>query len=348
VKYTKRGYNYKIKSRLFKGVFMDKALETMKYIGKLLIRCVIFILGFSYDILVKFILWNREKYKNFEFNEFYELFFKINIISIFVSFFTTTSSRVNYLFVFLAVLQAILYITLLHKIIMNKKKFTLELYFEYMVKWSKALFFALFFNSVYIISVFPMIGDKFVYIMFISIFLIIHYYCRKIINKFIINWKRYSAYFLLLPLYSFLLWLIGGNILSLLLNMPVLASTKGLGYMTIILTVLIFNFDIYIAPKEIRSEVKVAVYLILALYSTISYCFFISDYLSEPVYNWFKAFEIGGTGFSKELVKSKVEWLTKWLTLPYLVGAVFGCFTLELVDRNDKVKQKDVLDNPPS
>ena len=73
-------------------------------------------------------------------------------------------------------------------------------------------------------------------------------------------------------------------------------------------------------------------YLLLAFFSTISYCFFISDYLA-PIINPYIDI-LCGESFTELEIKHKIENFITWATLPYLIGAVFGCFTIELVCRN--------------
>lgn len=36
----------------------------------------------------------------------------------------------------------------------------------------------------------------------------------------------------------------------------------------------------------------------------------------------------------RELIKQNIDTLFKWMTLPYLICMVFGCFTIELKLRN--------------
>ena len=94
------------------------------------------------------------------------------------------------------------------------------------------------------------------------------------------------------------------------------------------------NFLIYTTPIERLSEVKVAVYLLLAIFSSLSYCFFISNYLATLIFN------IDGIKslVTYETIKSIIEDAIRWVTLPYLIGSVFGCFFVELVDRKKQVK----------
>ncbi len=323
---------------------MDKAMEIMKYIGKILIKCIMFMLKLVYVAIESFILWVIEKYRNFQFDGIYIAFMIINFTVLFTSI-KNNSTIFNPAKVIFTLIQTVLIILILYKIVSNKKKLKLELYLKYMAEWSCAALYAIVFNSTLVMNIFSNVSKVLQYILYVQLFLVMHYWYRRFINKYFKHWVMYSVYFLILPLISLFIWVLMGDTLSRICNMPILVSDTVIGYMTIAFTVLIFNFEIYIAPKEIRSEVKVAVYLILALYSTISYCFFISDYLSEPIFNLLKPYsnEIASEGIklSKELIRGKVEWFLKWFTLPYLVGAVFGCFTLELVARNDEIKEKN-------
>ncbi|TZE82630.1 hypothetical protein [Calorimonas adulescens] len=327
---------------------MNKAIEIMKCIGKILIKCIMFMLKLVYAAIESFILWVIEKYRNFQFNGIYIAFIIINFLVVFVSI-KKDLIIFNIVKVILALIQIALILVILYKILSNKEKLKLELYLKYMADWSCAALYAIAFSSVFMMNIFYNVSKLLQYIFYVQLFLTMHYWYRRFINKYVKHWVMYTLYFLILPLISLFIWVLIGDTLSRICNMPILISDTVIGYMTIIFTVLIFNFEIYIAPKEIRSEVKVAVYLILALYSTISYCFFISDYLSEPIFNFLKPYsnEIANKGISlsKELIKGKVEWILKWFTLPYLIGAVFGCFTLELVDRNEKVKERKISEN---
>ncbi|MHC1750582.1 MAG: hypothetical protein AB9856_20115 [Cellulosilyticaceae bacterium] len=300
-----------------------------------------FILKYVYITTKRFILWVIDKYRNFEFNKIYALFMIISFMVLFIPI-KNKSIIFNLAKVICAVIQGVIIILILYKIGSNKQNLKLELYLKYMAEWSCVTLYVIACNSMFMTNIFPNVSKVLQYILYVQLFLMMHYWYRRFINKYVKHWGMYSLYFLILPLISLFIWVLIGDTLSRICNMPILISDTVIGYMTIAFTVLIFNFEIYIAPKNIRSEVKVAVYLILALYSTISYCFFISDYLSQPIFNLLEHYnnEIAreGINLSKELVRGKVEWFLKWFTLPYLIGAVFGCFTLELVDRNEKVK----------
>ena len=231
----------------------------------------------------------------------------------------------------------------------NKNQLRLGDYLKQMAMWSGASLYVTVFSAFFLQNIVSTINIWVQYLMYIQLFVVLYYWYRCFINRFIRHWISYSLYFFILPAISFLVWVLIGDSASIIFGMPTLTSDRIMGYMTIILTIIIFNLEIYWAPKEVRNEVKVAVYLILATYSTVSYCFFISDYLSEPIYNFFQPYSkeiIKETGeFSKEMIKNGIEEIIRWTTIPYLVGAVFGCFSLELIDRNENAKfQKENTD----
>lgn len=315
---------------------MEKVIAIMDYIGKILFRWTIFILKNIYDSMKDFIFWVMDKYRTFQFVSIYKAFLIINFILLFINL-----TIFNTIIIINILIQLILIIFILYKLISNKKKISLELYLKHIKNWSFYALIVLLLSYGHILRIVPNVSKVFQYILYIQLFVVLHYWYRGIIYKYVKHWVMYSLYFLILPLISLFIWIAVGDTLSIIFEMPILVSDTVLGYMIIIFTIFIFNFEIYVAPKEIRSEVKLAVYLILAVYSTISYCFFLSDYLSESIFNllnpYSNEFINEGINISQELIMDKVEWLLKWYTLPHLIAAVFGSFTLELVSRNDKI-----------
>ncbi|SHK32748.1 hypothetical protein SAMN02744037_02128 [Tepidibacter formicigenes DSM 15518] len=310
---------------------------------------MLFVLRYVCTLIEKFVVWIYNNYIQFEFDKIYGAFFVINYMILFL-FINSNSIVSRTIKGSLCVIQASLLILILYKILVNKNEFKLRKYLKHMAIWSGAALFVTVFSIIFLIDIVPTINIWLQYLMYIQVFVVLYYCYRCIINRFIRHWISYSIYFFILPVISLFVWVLIGDSASRIFGMPILTSSIIMGYMTIILTILIFNLEIYWAPKEVRNEVKVAVYLILAVYSTVSYCFFISDYLSEPIYNFLQPYskeiikEVGK--FSKEMIRNGIEEIIKWTTIPYLVGAVFGCFSLELIDRNENVKsQKEKINN---
>lgn len=311
---------------------MDKLIKIMKYIGKHLFIGTIFILRYMYNVVKKFMLWSVDKYEKFEFMKIYKVFLIINFILLFVN-----SNILNIVKIIIILIQFLLMIFVLYKMIVNKKKLELGIYLRHMEVWSCYLLFVILINYKYIGSISYNLSKVFQYMCYISLFLTMHYSYRIMIYKYIKHWIMYTAYFLILPLISIFIWILVGGVLSQIFEMPILMSDRVLGYMMIIFTICILNFEIYFVHKEIRDEVKLALYLTIAIFSTLSYCFFLSDYLSEIIFNLLTSYSNEGIDISKKIIKYKIEWLLKWYTLPYLIGTVFGNFTLELSSRNDEI-----------
>jgi len=315
----------------------------MSIIKMILKGMLIFFRGFFF-LLYDLIIWGIKKYKNFEFRKVVIPAVIINLI-ILIAILNKNSSLINGIKLFATAILLFLSFAAIYRIQSKKKTLNREQYINYMLEWSILWICISFETFLYMITVSKYFAIFIQYLSYVGIFLVMHYWLRRFVYRRIKHWISYSIYFFLLPFVTGFIWMLFGDTLSRSLNMPVFVSDNVIGYMTIVLTVVLLNFEIYITPKDIKREVRVAVYLILALYSTISYCFFISDYLSGPIYNVLEPLksefiEYYGE-FSKQQVKSGVESIMKWITLPYLVGTVIGCFTLELVDRNDELKDKN-------
>lgn len=318
---------------------MDIVKKIILSISALLIN----ILKGIYFLIVKFYNWIIVKYNKVEFESIYISFLFINLFIYYLSINNNYFILVGFKLILVGIQTTLLFL-ILFWIINSRKQLILTKYIETMFQWSCAAYFGLFFNSVFIMNIYQPAHLVFKYLAYIAMFLMLHYGYRRVITRFVNHWIKYSIYFIILPLVSLFLWSILGDTLSRAYHIPSLVSDRAMGYMTILFTVLLLNYEIYVAPIKIRKEVKVAVYLVLAVYSTISYCFFITDNLSELIFNMLKPYReeiIQYYGvFSRNMIRDKVELVLKWVTLPYLIGTVFGCFTLELVDRNDYVKNK--------
>ncbi|MBU5256310.1 hypothetical protein [Tissierella praeacuta] len=291
----------------------------------------------------KLILWGIEKFKNFEFRKIFILTVPTNLI-ISVILVDKNSLVMNSIKVFLSIALLLLSFVTLYSVQSKKRILCREIYLSYMLDWSITWIFISNAIFMYLMNILKELAVLMQYLAYIGLFFMIYYWLRRFVCRHIKHWISYSVYFSILPLIAGFIWILFGDTLALTFNKPELVSDKVIGYMTIVLTVILLNFEIYDAPKEVRREVRVAVNFIVAIYSTISYCFFISDYLTEPLYNIMIPLEsefIEHYGeFSKQIIKLKVENFIKWLNLPYLIGAIFGCFLLELLDRNDYMSNK--------
>ncbi|MDK2799167.1 MAG: hypothetical protein PWQ70_786 [Clostridiales bacterium] len=316
--------------------------SNMSIIKKILIN-ITFLFKRFFFLTSKLILWGMEQFKIFEFRKVFILIVPINLI-ISIILVDKNSLLISSIRVFLAIILLLLSFTAFYSIQSKKKILDREKYLSYMLDWSITWIFISNATFMYFVNISNELAVLVQYLTYIGLFLMMHYWLRRFVSRHIKHWISYSVYFSTLPLIAGIIWIIFGDILAVSFNMPELISDKVIGYMTIVLTVILLNFEIYDAPKEIRPEVRVAVNFIVAMYSTISYCFFISDYLTEPLYNILIPLEsefVEHYGeFSRQMIKLKVENFIKWVTLPYLIGAVFGCFLLELLDRNDYMSNK--------
>jgi len=153
---------------------------------------------------------------------------------------------------------------------------------------------------------------------FVFIYIMMTYFAiRYCLLKYLINFWMYFAVFLVLPIISSFLCLA-------IFPGSVNFSDTFLGWMIIVLTIVLMNLFVYWTPEDRIREARVAVYLILAFWSTVSYVsFLLVDYIEE--------LSLGSLSWE---LQPLVEAAVRWVTLPYLIGSVFGCFTLELAERN--------------
>jgi hypothetical protein len=166
----------------------------------------------------------------------------------------------------------------------------------------------------------------------VTFFVFIYYGMRYVLYRWIRHWGTYSLVFLLMPIISLFLWSFFGMLLRDLTNNPVFISDSTLGWMVLFISILLTNFSVKWTPFQRIDEVKVAMYFLLAVFSTISYCFFISDYLAAILGPYIG--KILGLLVTDQEIKDGIKNIITWGSLPYLIGSVFGCFTIELVSRN--------------
>ncbi|SDF56950.1 hypothetical protein SAMN04488689_105386 [Paenibacillus sp. cl6col] len=208
-----------------------------------------------------------------------------------------------------------------------------EEYFYRMLGWWFAVTFFTMLISIHLIQLIPNSINLFI----IPFFYTMYYGMRYLFVRWIRHWFFYFLLFLMMPIISLFVYSFIGRFLFEITNERIFISDSVSKWMVILFCILLINFFIYWTPSNRFDEVKVAVYLLLAVFSTISYCFFISDYLAElvtPRLNQIYKLNIITTFEIKELIDS----IVKWISLPYLIGSVFACFTIEIVNRNKNMR----------
>lgn len=306
-----------------KMIYIREVLLLLKkYVLQLIKILYIFIKYFIKKIIVEY---KQNKYINI-----CRLYLILNVI-IFITLKYEKSSILSIVRIVHSVIQSMLVILILFKLISNKKKNYIE-YLKSMENWDAAAMVVSFLDSIYFRQASATLSIIFIYIGNLIFFMMIYHKYRLVVHEKVINWWKYTVYFLSLPILAMLSWLLIGLFISEVFTSYMFISSNFVKFMTIIITILIFNVEIYFTPKERIDEVRVAVYLVLAIFSTISYCFFISDYLAQVVSE--------SSNFTKESIRNLIDIAIKWVSLPYLIGSVFGCFVLELVNRNINIGKR--------
>lgn len=317
--------------------YIDKIFLTItKIIGSILKAIYNFVVNFIYSIM--------EKYNEDKFSCIYGIYGVINVIIFMVftfnNFFFSNAIKIVHI-----VIQTPMLFMILNKILRKRRTYNIEYYLTNMRDWSCAATVVFFLNSIFLMEICNVLSIILKYLGYVIIFMTFYFEYRIIVCRRIKSWKKYTLYFFILPFISLAIWSILGVELSQKLNSHIYTSSNLMKYMTIIITVLILNLEIYFTPKEKIDEVRVAVYLILALFSTVGYCFFISDYIAQFLYNRLLPFRAEiiseGINFSREGIKSGIDNIIRWVCLPYLIGSVWGCFTIELANRNINLKEKE-------
>lgn len=164
--------------------------------------------------------------------------------------------------------------------------------------------------------------------------LTMYFFTRYIIEKFLFHWAIYFGSFILLPLISFILThfyaLLLNELLIFYLNISIVDYP--ISKFAIIVSTLIYILIVLYTEPERLKEAKVAIYLLLAVFSTFSYCvFFIDEMLLNLVTINFQI-----DNYEIENLGSQIQVLFNWLLLPYLIGSVWSCFAIEFKERNYK------------
>jgi hypothetical protein len=152
------------------------------------------------------------------------------------------------------------------------------------------------------------------------------------------TWKMYIVFLLITPILSMLIiailqqYIIDNSISNLLF-------VNFFKYGTVFLTVAIFNITAWFTSSDKLEELRLGLNGVLVIVSTFSYSFFISDILSELIYNTFQHEMI----ISIEAIKVYLENIIRWSLLPYLLGSIQAIFIIELKKHNRKVESKNPL-----
>lgn len=248
-----------------------------------------------------------------------------------ISFGLFTFLNVNELLKTLNILIVILIFLLFYyiRLSIKKKHLDLETRYYYFSGWSLAL---LLFIS--LILSYVDIYERFFVFLYLIIFLsLIYYYTRFLLIKYVTNWYIFSAVFMLMPLISVFFWSLIKIVLQDIIQMKLYLSNQISLWIVFLLSIAIVNLLIYWTPKERIDEVRVATYFLLAVFSTISYCFFITDYLALFLSSYL-------TELKTKEIEIMAANLVRWILLPYLVGSVFASFSIELVSRNENRRKK--------
>ncbi|MGC5328984.1 hypothetical protein [Brevibacillus sp. SYSU BS000544] len=226
-----------------------------------------------------------------------------------------------YSFIALSVIVAISVFSFYH--IQARKSNNLSNYFKCMAKLS----FYLWILGVFVTT---MISPKItIYLYILTLTSTFYYIARYFVEKTLDHWFKYFILFMCVPVIS----LFVSDIYMLLIaeEFSFLPSDSILLKMTVLISIVIQNIIILFTRNQRIVEVKVATYLMLALFSTLSYCFFMSD-LIVSLFNPQTINNFGGI----EKVKQDVQELFSWILFPYLVGTVWACFIIEWIERNTK------------
>lgn len=209
---------------------------------------------------------------------------------------------------------------------------TSEEYFYHMTGW---WFATTYYSLLILIHFVEMLPKNLINLTLISFFILFYYWSRFLFIKWVKHWLVYILLFFLIPIISVTIYSFLGIFLYEITGEKFFISNSMLGWMVIFLSILLINIVVYWTPQHRFDEVKVAIYFLLAFFSSISYCFFISDYLTTFITP--KLINIPGfSAVTTNDVKIFIEQVVKWVSLPYLIGSVFASFSIEYVSRRRK------------
>lgn len=165
----------------------------------------------------------------------------------------------------------------------------------------------------------------------------IYFSIRYFYLRHITTYGRFSILFIFAPLITYIFWGFFTELFYETLHITLFGIDGLTAKAVLILTILLINLSVKFTPYERITEVKVAIYLILALSSAVSYCFFLSDYITGALMQ----LKLVSVSFTYDQVKNWIDDVIRWGCLPYLIGSVLGCFSIELADRNHKLRESE-------
>ncbi len=218
-------------------------------------------------------------------------------------------------------------VKLLIEIILNTDN---EMKYKFVFTWSIACVFFVVFLSKILIEIEFIISS----LNFLSLILMFHSGLNYFILKKVNHWFKYSSLFIISPIIAMSFWLFYCTLLFDLTGKNFFMSNQFFGWGILILAILIINYIILISPTSQKqmSELKVAIYFVLAIFSTLSYISFLSGDLAQIIKN------VNVNSEQVENIKALIDELFRWGSLPYLIGMVFACFSIELKQRNYDIK----------
>ncbi|MDY8094479.1 hypothetical protein UY456_15885 [Paenibacillus polymyxa] len=302
-----------------------------------------FVLKVFKNIFIKFYLWTRDKIRNKNYETIYASY-GITLVIFTINVYMHPNKVSYFLLWFFIIVTLTINIIVLCKI--RKSERGSKEYFNEISNWSFSMTYVSLFilmGVVRIIHTSPLVTNLFV----VFFFIFIYFKARFLFLDKVTNWFRLVLLLLFSPVISVVIYSFIGMLLFEVFEEKLFIANGTLGGMVIILSIVLINLVVFWTPEERFNEVKVAIYFILALFSTISYCFFISDFLSTLLTPWLNS--ISATKVTSEGVRQLIENAVRWFTLPYLIGSVFSCFSLELVSRNralvNNSKKRGTLDS---
>jgi hypothetical protein len=312
---------------------------------KLLLGLLKIILRATWIIIQK--LFKRIYYRTIETykqQQYSELFLIYGILMLLVFMFVKQYDGLLAVFRFpLLILFFIAGIVTIRGIATIKKENIIE-YYHQMMMWF--IYSILYILPITILIELPIISN----LIIINFFAFIYFGSRKFLITRIKHYFSFAILFFFMPVISMILWAFLSTYLWELTDSQFYVSDKLLIWMVLFITIILINIVIYWAPEDVLDEAKIAVYLLLAFFSSLSYCFFMSDIISDIVIEKINKYpEL--SNITKSDISNFVDNIVKWFTLPYLIGSVFGCFTVELAQRKYKIKHqkfKDGLSNTGS
>ena len=256
----------------------------------------------------------------------YDGIYLLHTLFIFLNILYTFQKFPIILFIILPFALLLIILQLLIFISIQKNYKPSDYYYWLLTKWAFFLFISFFFISLSFVNY---INETFFLfaILFLGIFPT-YFLIRFLLYKWITHWISYLLILLLTPLPIAFTWLLIGMILE----YPFFNDSLVLMGATIIFSIAFMNLIVFWTPFSRLDEVRVAIYFLLGIFSTISYLFFIADIATYFLRDFIMS--LNQITIPTETMRNDIDILIKWVTLPYLIGSVLCCFSIELVTRN--------------